>query len=188
METREKNSPIGGAMKTRVFVVDDHPLLRQGIAQLINNESDLEVCGEADNANAALQLIPIAQPDIAVLDISLKGSNGIDLARQVKACYPHVKVLILSMHDETLLAQRAFLAGASGYLTKDEATEKALVAIRRIRDGETYLSKELAARIEHALHKQEVEAAAPDYASDDLFCQNPKCYPSFSPASHLHVA
>ncbi len=188
MEAREKDAPHK-RMKTRVFVVDDHPLLRQGIAQLINNEHDMEVCGEAENAAGALQLINIANPDIAVLDISLKGDSGIDLLKQLRDSHPEVKVLILSMHDESIFARRAFVAGASGYLTKDEATDKALLAIRCVRDGGVYVSEELAACLKHRPFPESAASFSSHHvASGKILIAGNTHYCAFAPATDLHPA
>src|SRR5215469_1136636 len=118
--------------KTRVFVVDDHPIVRQGLALLINREHDLMVCGEAEEMQAAMQEIPATHPDIVVVDISLNGPDGLELLKSIRTRHPHLPVLILSMHDESIYAERALRAGANGYIMKQEATEKVLEALRRI--------------------------------------------------------
>src|ERR1700723_1185849 len=133
--------------KKTVFVVDDHPLLRQGLAMLINRESDLMVCGEAEEAKAAMKAIAARKPDILIADISLNGPDGLDLLKNLRALYPSLPVLILSMHDESIYAERALRARANGYIMKQEATEKVLVAVRRILDGEIYLSNRMANKL-----------------------------------------
>jgi DNA-binding NarL/FixJ family response regulator len=130
--------------KRTVFVVDDHPLLRQGLALLINQQQDLEVCGEAEEAQAAMEAIAKRRPDILIVDISLNGPDGLDLLKNIRASYPDLPVLILSMHDEAIYAERALRARANGYIMKQEATEKVLVAVRRILHGEVYLSDRMA--------------------------------------------
>ncbi len=130
--------------KKTVFVVDDHPLLRQGLALLINREQDLMVCGEAEDAQSAVHAISHRQPDIMIVDISLNGPDGLDLLKNIRSSYPNLPVLILSMHDEAIYAERALRARANGYIMKQEATEKVLVAIRRILNGELYLSDRIA--------------------------------------------
>src|ERR1700678_2811524 len=130
--------------KKTVFVVDDHPLLRQGLAMLINRESDLMVCGEAEEAPTAMKALAAARPDILIADISLNGPDGIDLLKNLRTLYPDLPVLILSMHDEAIYAERALRARANGYIMKQEATEKVLVAVRRILGGEVYLSDRMA--------------------------------------------
>jgi DNA-binding NarL/FixJ family response regulator len=136
-----------GATKKKVFVVDDHPIVRQGLALLINRESDLVVCGEAEDANTAMQAVPTMRPDILIVDISLNGPDGLDLLKNMRMRYPELPVLILSMHDEGIYAERALRAGAQGYIMKQEATEKVLVAIRRILTREIYISERIANRM-----------------------------------------
>jgi DNA-binding NarL/FixJ family response regulator len=133
--------------KCRVFLIDDHPILRQGLALFIDRELDLMVCGEADGATSALQAIRDAIPDFIVLDISLDGPDGLDLLKVLRAEYPNLPVLILSMHDESAYAERALRAGANGYIMKQEATEKVLTAIRQILRGDVYLSDRLTKRM-----------------------------------------
>jgi DNA-binding NarL/FixJ family response regulator len=135
--------------KKTVFVVDDHPLLRQGLALLINREADLAVCGEAEEAKAAMKAIAARQPDILIADISLNGPDGLDLLKNIRALYPGLPVLILSMHDESIYAERALRARANGYIMKQEATEKVLVAVRRILGGDIYLSDRMANKLLH---------------------------------------
>src|SRR5689334_2161976 len=113
---------------TKVLLIDDHPLLRQGIAALINQQKDFIVCGETDDARKAISTIQSSKPDIIILDVSLKGASGIEVLKNVKAQFPTLPILILSMHDETIYAQRALQAGASGYLMKQEASETVLTA------------------------------------------------------------
>ncbi|WP_353072499.1 response regulator transcription factor [Tunturiibacter gelidiferens] len=132
------------AGKRTVFVVDDHPLLRQGLALLINQQRDLEVCGEAEEAQAAMQAISQKKPDIMIVDISLNGPDGLDLLKNIRASHPDLPILVLSMHDEAIYAERALRARANGYIMKQEATEKVLIAVRRILGGEVYLSDRMA--------------------------------------------
>lgn len=133
--------------KCKVFVVDDHPIVRQGLALLINRESDLTVSGEAEDAQTAMQAVIAARPDILVVDISLNGPDGLDLLKEIRMRYPDLPVLILSMHDESIYAERALRAGAQGYIMKQEATEKVLVALRRILSHEIYVSERIANRM-----------------------------------------
>jgi DNA-binding NarL/FixJ family response regulator len=130
--------------KTRVFVVDDHPIVRQGLALLINREHDLVVCGEAEEMQAAMREIPATRPDIVVVDISLNGPDGLELLKTIRTRHPHLPVLILSIHDESIYAERALRAGANGYIMKQEATEKVLEALRRIVNREIYVSDRVA--------------------------------------------
>ncbi len=133
--------------KSKVFVVDDHPIIRQGLALMINRESDLAVCGEAQDAQTAIQAVATAKPDIMIVDISLTGPDGLDLLKDIRMRYPELPVLILSMHDEGIYAERALRAGAQGYIMKQEATEKVLVALRRILTREIYISERIANRM-----------------------------------------
>jgi DNA-binding NarL/FixJ family response regulator len=130
--------------KKMVFVVDDHPIVRQGLALLINQETDLAVCGEAEEMQTALPAIQALRPDILIVDISLNGPDGLELLKNVRITSPRLPVLILSMHDEAIYAERALRAGANGYIMKQEATERVLVALRRILSGEIYVSDRIA--------------------------------------------
>lgn len=136
-----KPSHSNSVVKNRtVFLVDDHPIVRQGLTLLINQEADLTVCGQAEDMHSALQAIHDFRPNIMIVDISLNGPDGLELLKSVRAKYPDIPVLILSMHHESLYAERALRAGANGYIMKQEATEKVLVAVRRILGGEIYVS------------------------------------------------
>jgi DNA-binding NarL/FixJ family response regulator len=149
MAEATKTQGVVRTQKKTVFVVDDHPLLRQGLAMLINRESDLMVCGEAEEAPTAMKALAAARPDILIVDISLNGPDGLDLLKNLRTLYPDLPVLILSMHDESIYAERALRARANGYIMKQEATEKVLVAVRRILDGEIYLSYRMANKLLH---------------------------------------
>src|SRR5208282_5242235 len=133
--------------EAKVFLVDDHPIVRQGLALLIGREADLVVCGEAEGGFGVLQTIFELQPDIVILDISLNGPDGLDILKTIRMREPSLPVLVLSMHDELTYAERALRAGANGYIMKQEATEKVLIAIRRILKGEVYLSDRLTNRM-----------------------------------------
>jgi DNA-binding NarL/FixJ family response regulator len=139
-----KMSSRSVAKRTRIFVVDDHPIVRQGLSLMINQEPDLAVCGEAEEAHHALQEIAASNPDIVVIDISLNGPDGLDLLKMLRLRAPDLPVLILSMHDESVYAERALRAGANGYIMKQEATDKVLVALRRILNREIYVSDRIA--------------------------------------------
>lgn len=130
--------------KRTVFVIDDHPIVREGLTQLINREPDLSVCGVAEDVYEALRSMEVLKPDIAIADISLKGSDGIELIKNLKTRMPGLPVLVLSIHDESFYAPRALRAGARGYIMKQEATENVLVAVRRVLSGEVYLSERMA--------------------------------------------
>ena len=147
--------------KRTVFIVDDHPLLRQGLALMINREQDLMVCGEAEEAHTAMREIAVKQPDILIADISLNGPDGLDLLKSLRMLYPTLPVLILSMHDESIYAERSLRARANGYIMKAEATEKVLIAVRRILSGEIYLSDRMANKLLH----QYVSGASADVNS-----------------------
>jgi DNA-binding NarL/FixJ family response regulator len=135
----------GAAVKSRVFVVDDHPLVREWLTSLLNQQHDLMVCGEADDAPQALNRIVVARPDVAVIDISLKTGSGLELIKQMKSSHPNVAIVVLSMHDESLYAERALRAGASGYVVKRDTPKKVVAAIRRVLDGQLYVSERFAA-------------------------------------------
>ena len=140
-------SNVNATAKKRVFVVDDHPIVRQGLALLINREADLIVCGEAEDARTALRLVTNTKPDIVIVDISLNGPDGLDLLKEIRLNNVALPVLILSMHDESIYAERALRAGAQGYIMKQEATEKVLVALRRILNHEVYVSDRISNRM-----------------------------------------
>lgn len=141
------SNQIEPVAKRTVLVIDDHPLLRQGLAMLINQQKDMQVCGEAEEAHAAMQCIAEEKPDIVILDLSLKGPDGLELLKSIRAADPRLPVLILSMHDEAIYAERALRARANGYIMKQEATEKVLVAVRRILDGDIYLSDSMSKKM-----------------------------------------
>jgi len=130
--------------KRTVFIVDDHPLVREWLTNLINQQPDLVVCGESESAPEAFAAIGASKPDIAIVDISLKNSSGIELIKNLKESHPAVAVLVLSMHEESHYAGRALRAGAMGYVMKRETTRKVIEAIRRILEGKLYVSEDLA--------------------------------------------
>jgi DNA-binding NarL/FixJ family response regulator len=127
-----------------VFLVDDHPLVREWLANLINQQTDLKVCGEAGNASEGFKLIAKAEPNVAIVDISMEGGSGIQLIKNIRSACPEVAVIVLSMHDETLYGERALRAGARGYIMKREATRNVLRAVRRVLEGKFYLSEKMA--------------------------------------------
>jgi DNA-binding NarL/FixJ family response regulator len=133
--------------RTRILLVDDHAVVRYGIAQLINRQPDMMVCGEEEAASNALSAIEKVKPDLVIADISLKDSSGLELMRNIKAQYVRLPVLVVSAHDESVYAEVAFRAGALGYLMKQEALEKIIVAIRRVLSGNIYVSEALGARM-----------------------------------------
>jgi DNA-binding NarL/FixJ family response regulator len=133
--------------KRSILLIDDHPIVRQGLAQLINQEPDLHVSSEAASAREALEMLEKEMPDIAIVDISLDDRSGIELIKDLRARNENLPVLVLSMHDEALYAERALRAGAKGYIMKQEATEKVMTAIRKALDGQIYVSEKMAARL-----------------------------------------
>ena len=143
----EAPSPAARKAKYRVLLIDDHPILRKGLAELINQESDLTVCGEAEEAPKAFEAVGLLNPDVALVDISLKGGNGLELIKNIKARWPDLPLLVLSMHDETLYAERALRAGSLGYIMKEEAIDKVLTAIRHVIAGEIFLSDRMKGRM-----------------------------------------
>jgi DNA-binding NarL/FixJ family response regulator len=133
--------------KKTILIVDDHPVLRRGLAALINFEPDLVVCGEAATYQAALETIREKQPDLVIVDLALGGRDGLDLVKDIKLRHPLIPALVLTMHDESVYAERSLRAGASGYITKDQLDETVLIAIHRVLAGETYISDQLQGRL-----------------------------------------
>jgi DNA-binding NarL/FixJ family response regulator len=135
--------------RARILIVDDHPAVREALASRIGRQPDLEVCGEAADMSEALRLVADTRPDLAVVDISLKTGSGIDLIKRIKDRNDSVRMLVWSMHGESLYAERALRAGALGYINKDQATDKIIEAIRRVLDGKVYLSDAIAEKMLH---------------------------------------
>ena len=150
------------AAKHRILIVDDHPIVRQGIAQLINQEHDLHVCCEAGDADAALEKFRTCQHDVAIVDISLTGVSGIELLQMLRQRNYEIPVLVMSMHDEALYAERALRPGARGYIMKQEATEKILAALRQILKGDIYVSDKMRSRmLQRLIDNRPEENASP---------------------------
>src|SRR5690606_33100092 len=126
-----------------VLIVDDHPLVRQGLSSLIGQTADLFICAQAADSASALSMLDEARPDVALVDLSLRGSNGIDLIKELRRRAPQIDVLVLTMHDEVFYAERSLRAGARGYVMKGEEPDEVLDAIRRVRRGEVYVSPRL---------------------------------------------
>lgn len=143
------SSTAATSQRRRVVLVDDHAVVRQGLAALVNEEPDFAVVGEAASPADALSVIADLQPDAAIIDITLGEGDGIALTREVKAKFPDVKVLVLSIHDESIYADRALRAGARGYMMKVEAADKLMGGLRRILDGDIFVSDRVAARMSH---------------------------------------
>ena len=150
-ESASSRSVTKAKGKKNVVIIDDHPILREGLRQLLNEEPNLYVSGEAENVHKAMEVIEQYKPDIAIVDVSLEGGSGIALIKRMRATYPGLATLVLSMHDELLYAERALRAGANGYIMKQEKPEKAVQAINRILDGDIYLSEKMASTMVHKL-------------------------------------
>jgi DNA-binding NarL/FixJ family response regulator len=147
------------AAPVRIVVVDDHPLFRHGLIQLLNSDDSFSVCGEASSAEEAVDVVRKAKPHLVIADLGLKGPNGIELTKSIVAEFPRMPVLILSMHDESLYAVRSLRAGARGYVTKQEALGSVLEAVRHVMEGQTYLSPKMASQV---ISKVVVNRLAPD--------------------------
>jgi DNA-binding NarL/FixJ family response regulator len=147
--TAAKKSARGS--KSRVMLVEDHPIVRQGLAQMINQQSDLMVCCEAERGESALKLIESGKPDVVIVDLTLGDMSGIDLIKEITAKYPQLPVLVLSMHQDSLYAERALRAGARGYVMKEEASETVVIALRKVLNGEIHLGERAKARLLHKL-------------------------------------
>lgn len=135
--------------QSRVMVVDDHPLVRKGLSALISDEPHLEVCGQAESAELACSMMHECQPDLMVIDVSLPGINGIELIKRIRSRDAELRILVSSMHDEALFAERCLRAGANGYINKECATNEVLEAITQVLDGQIYLSAEMTSRLLH---------------------------------------
>jgi DNA-binding NarL/FixJ family response regulator len=146
--------------RSAVFIVDDHPIVRQGLKLLIDQEPDLTVCGEAETADAVLPAIRALKPAIAVIDISLGHDSGIELIKNIKLQHPALPLLVLSMHDESLYAERALRAGAKGYIMKQEAPEKVIIAIRQVLQGAIYVSDAMKAKMLNKIIDSRSEATS----------------------------
>lgn len=133
--------------KSRIFIVDDHPLVREGLTNLINGQDDLIICGEAKDSAQALDGIMKARPDVALIDISLENESGLELVKQLRSRFPNVALIVLSMHDETLYAERVLRAGARGYVMKHETSKSVLASIRRVLEGGVYVSERIVNRM-----------------------------------------
>jgi DNA-binding NarL/FixJ family response regulator len=147
MSARKPNRP--GSRKKRVFLVEDHPVTREGFAQLINYQTDLQVCGQAGTMAKAITGIDTLQPDLVIVDISLAESSGLELIKNARARYPRLLMLVLSTHDEGLYAERALRAGARGYVMKQAPTSEVMHAIRSVLNGQLYLSEPMRSQLVH---------------------------------------
>ena len=142
-----KDLPAARSGLKNIIVVDDHPVVRQGLAKLLSDERDLALCGEAENARDGLQAIGKLKPDLAIVDISLAGKTGLELIKDIRAQYPQLPVLVLSMHDELIYAERALRAGARGYVMKQEGGKMLVQAIRQVLSGQVYVTPKMSANI-----------------------------------------
>jgi DNA-binding NarL/FixJ family response regulator len=154
--------------KKKILIVDDHPIVRRGLAELVNQEAGLVVSGQAEDAHQAMEAIRAQEPDMVIVDISLKETSGLELIKDIKTRHPGLPVLTLSMHDESLYAERALRAGARGYIMKQQATEELIMAIRKVLDGHVYVSDTVAAKMVRKLvgRGPDVGASAIDRLSD----------------------
>jgi DNA-binding NarL/FixJ family response regulator len=190
-EDKQTHETVEG--KTRIVIVDDHPIVRQGLAELINHEDDFIVCGQAEDSHEAMATIRAKQPDLVVVDISLKQTSGMELIKDIKAQYPNLAVLALSMHDESLYAERALRAGAKGYIMKAEATENVVSAIRKVMTGQIYVSDRMAAKMVRKLvgGGPEVGVSAIERLSDrelEVFSLIGQGYGTRQIAERLHLS
>ena len=133
--------------KTRIMIVDDHPMMREGLRQLIANEPDLSVCCEVENAHQCLESVANSAPSLALVDITLPGKNGLELIKDLQAMHPELPILVISMHDEALYAERVLRAGGRGYIMKQEGGKKLMEAIRQVLSGQIYVSEKISAKI-----------------------------------------
>ncbi|MHC4174187.1 MAG: response regulator transcription factor [Planctomycetota bacterium] len=182
-----------GRDKSKILIVDDHPIVRQGLAELVNHENDLTVCGQAEDAHQAMKAIKELRPNMAVVDISLRETSGIELIKDINVQYPNLPVLALSMHDESLYAERALRAGAKGYIMKAEATEKVITAIRKILNGEIYVSDKMAAKMVRKLvgGRTEISTSPVERLSDrelEVFHLIGKGYGTRQISERLHLS
>jgi DNA-binding NarL/FixJ family response regulator len=137
----DSTSKTGELRKSRIFLIDDHPLVREGLINLINSQRDLVVCGEAEDSAGAMTGIAKTRPEVALVDISLKNESGLELVKNLESQFPLVALIVLSMHDEALYAERALRAGARGYVMKRESSKSVLASIRRVLEGGVYVSE-----------------------------------------------
>lgn len=150
-----------GNSRHNVFIVDDHPLVREGLANLINQQTDMAVSGEAEDSGGAISGIEANPPDVVLVDISLKNESGLELVKTLKNQFPELAVIVLSMHDEALYAERALHAGARGYVMKRETTKNVLTAIRRVLQGDIYVSDRVVNSMAKRMSSRKTAAAEP---------------------------
>ncbi len=149
------------AVRKRLLILDDHPMMREGLAQLINNENDLTVCGEAGTGLEAIDLVAKQKPDLVLADISLPDKSGLEVIKELQAFHPDLEVLVISMHEESLYAQRVLRAGARGYIMKQEGGKKLMEAIRRVLGGQIYVSEKMSSTLLESLSGQTGKSKSP---------------------------
>ena len=147
--------------KNRILIVDDHPIVREGLTTIINEQTDLVVCGEAEDAQTALEAVGTLRPDLMIVDVSLKGINGIELVKLIQRRYEKMPILVLSMHDESLYVERVLRAGARGYIMKQEGTEKVVTAIHKILGGDIYVSEAMRKKLLRTFQESQPETSGP---------------------------
>jgi DNA-binding NarL/FixJ family response regulator len=178
--------------KAQVLIVDDHPAVREALAGRIGRQPDLEVCGEADDVGTALRLLADTRPDVAVIDITLKSGDGLDLIKRIRDRDDRVRILVWSMHSESLYAERALRAGALGYINKDQVTGTIIEAIRRVRDGKVWLSEAMTERVLHRAVGGDCRAGSPvDALADrelEVFCLIGQGVRTAEIAERLHLS
>jgi DNA-binding NarL/FixJ family response regulator len=145
--------------KKRILLVDDHPMMREGLAQLVNHEPDLQACCQADSAAQALEAVNTNRPDLVLLDISLPDRNGLELIKDLRTLHPDLPILVVSMHDESIYAERVLRAGGRGYIMKQEGGKKLMQAIRQVLSGQVYVSEKMSARILELFSGRQPEGA-----------------------------
>jgi DNA-binding NarL/FixJ family response regulator len=145
--------------RKRILLVDDHPMMRAGLAQIINQQPELEVCGEAGDPAEALRALPRCAPDLVVTDITMPGRSGVEFIKDMLALHPRLSILVISMHDEVIYAERVLRAGARGYVMKEAGAEKLLAAIRQVLNGQVYVSEKMSARLLDAMTRQQARGS-----------------------------
>jgi DNA-binding NarL/FixJ family response regulator len=179
--------------RTRILLVDDHPLVRERLAEILNREPDLTVCGEAEDRYGAVAAVSAKRPDLVIVDLTLKNSDGLELIKDIRARWPKVRMLVVSMHDESLYAERVIRADALGYITKQEATRKILLAVRRVLAGNIYLKEGIATHIVSRLtaHSGPVAATPAERLADrelQVFDLTGRGLSTGEIAERLHIA
>lgn len=165
--TRRKRSALKERTKTNILIVDDHPMMREGLRSVINRQPDMTVCGEAENARQAMHAVQKLSPDLALVDITLPGKSGLELVKDLKALRPGLKILAISLHDESLYAERMLRAGASGYITKQQPPDELVKAISQVLHKGVYVSSEMSDSLLRRFSTQNRPTALPTEALTD---------------------